>query len=77
MSIYFFRARFALVVCAITKSSCVSPRVPIPQLLYINAQLINEAKSFLFLIYLKEETMKGNGDGLTAMAVSFVCDALP
>lgn len=54
----------------------VSRESPLPQLLYINVQLI-PVKKFLFLVYLKEETMKGNGDGPTALVISYVCDALP
>ena len=55
---------------------CVSKEPSFPQLLYVNVQLI-AIKKFLFLVYLREETMKGRGAGPAAMAVSYVCDALP
>lgn len=55
---------------------CVSEESPLPQLLYINVQL-TAVKKFLFLAYLTEETMEGNGDSPTAMAISYACDALP
>lgn len=47
-----------------------------PPLLYINVQLMPILK-FLFLVYLKEETKKGNGDCPSAIAMSYFCDTLP
>lgn len=59
--LFLYRPCYAFSVCAITRSwMCVSKEPSLPQSLYVNVQLI-AVKKFLFLVYLKEETMEGSG----------------